>query len=166
MTALAACVIFLASLCICQLRAESKWIQCGKEEEGVIDLVAAPGKKVVWLHTDHLCSNTTDVVPVTDCGIKLKVPPGMKFGIWIDRMFYMPGGPRHPFAKGMYFYIVIQYTVYLLTSNMRDPGDPKLFPRDQNNKNQMLFHEDFGIIWVKLKFYAKNHINLTVLAIT
>ena len=30
----------------------------------------------------------------------------------------------------------------------------------------MVFYEDFGCMRLKLKFYAKNHLNLTVLAIT
>ena len=34
------------------------------------------------------------------------------------------------------------------------------------HENKMLFYEDFGFMWLKLKFYAKNHLNLTVFAIT
>ena len=41
--------------------------------------------------------------------------------------------------------------------------DSKIFSYD---KNKMLFYEDFGFMWLKLKFYAKNHQNWTILAIT
>ena len=39
----------------------------------------------------------------------------------------------------------------------------KIFSYD---KNKMLFYEDFGFMWLKLKFYAQNHQNWTILAIT
>ena len=39
----------------------------------------------------------------------------------------------------------------------------KIFSYD---KNKMLFYEDFGFMLLKLKFYAKNHPNWTIFAIT
>ena len=30
----------------------------------------------------------------------------------------------------------------------------------------MVFYEDFGCMWLKLKFYAQNHQDWTILAIT